>query len=67
VSEPRTLPKFITVAELAEMLGRSTESVYQACKRGEITGSFQIGRLWHVNLEAFMASTEGQQARQSAA
>lgn len=60
------LPKFVTVAELAEMLGRSTESVYQACKRGEITGSFQIGRLWHVNLSSFLASTEGQ-ARQLAA
>ena len=50
-------PTYITVPELARRLGRSTDSIYQACKRGEIPGAFLIGRKWSVNLEAFEAAT----------
>ena len=51
-------PEFISVPDLARRLRRSKESVYQACRRGEIPGSFLIGRLWQVNWTAFVAATE---------
>ena len=49
--------RFISVPELAERLGRSKESLYDACHRGEIPGAFLIGRKWHINLDGFEAAT----------
>jgi excisionase family DNA binding protein len=50
-------PQFITVPELARRLGRSKESIYQACRRHEIPGAFLVGRIWRVNWSAFVAAT----------
>lgn len=53
-------PQFVTIAELAEILRRSPESIRQACQRGEVPGAFQLGRRWHINLDTFLAATGSQ-------
>ena len=50
-------PRFVTIPELAEILRRSPESVRQACHRGDVPGAIQVGRLWRINLDAFLAAS----------
>lgn len=64
---PKLATEYVTVPRLAEMLGRSKESLYQACRRGEVPGAFQIGRIWRINLAAFEAATGSSERRQEAA
>ena len=56
------LGRMMTVAEIAEALHCSRETVYHLLRAGQIPGAFRFGNRWRVNSDQFhvwMRRTEG--------
>ena len=51
-------PEIISIPEFARRVGCSKETAYKSARRGEVPGTFGIGRLLRVNWSAFVRSTE---------
>jgi predicted DNA-binding transcriptional regulator AlpA len=53
-----TEPTYISVPALARRLSVAKDTLYKACRAGQIPGAFQISSRWLVNLDAFEAAQQ---------
>jgi len=52
--------KWLTTAEVADVIRETRANVSRRCKRGEFSGAVQIGRNWRISqdaLDAFLTPT----------
>lgn len=50
------MAKFVSVPAFADHIGLAPNTVYTACRRGEIPGAFLVGRRWRINIDAYEAA-----------
>lgn len=53
------LPLVLTLEQVAEVLGVSRTSAYEAHRRGQVPGAFRIGRRLRFSREAIRRAVEG--------
>ena len=49
--------EFISVTEWAKRVGLCRQSAYKAVERGDVPGTYRVGRRVTINWNAFVAST----------
>ena len=53
--EDKTVPEFMTVLEVAELLKVSDRTVYDLCRQGLLPGAAKIGKQWRVDKDDLLA------------
>jgi excisionase family DNA binding protein len=56
-----TLPRLATPTEVAEILKRTSKSIYRSIRAGDIPAT-KIGARWYVDLDRLSAKLRGEQA-----
>ena len=58
--EGKTVPEFMTVLEVAELLKVSDRTVYDLCRQGLLPGAAKIGKQWRDDLLAWQGRGDGE-------